>query len=418
MAEPGSPGAVASAPGVRSLLLPVGVTLAIQTLVALAVYSAPVMAPVAALRDFGVSASWIGYYIALVYLGSMLGSVSAGGLVARYGPLRVSQAGLASCLIGLALGASSSSLCVVALGAFFVGLGYGPTTPASSQILMRATPPSLISITFSLKQTGVPLGGAIAGALVPTLILLFGWRWAAVAIGLVCFALAIAIQPTRKRYDIDLNKSAPISMRSAFAPLGLVFRDRRLGEMAIVSFIFGGVQITLVAYLVIFLTESFSMSLVLAGFVMAVSQVASVIGRVLWGVAADRLLSRRVMLGLLGLGMGLSALVTFWANPSWPLPLLFVFAAVFGATAVGWNGVFLAEVARIAPPGQTSQYTGGCMFFTFMGVVVSPPLFSQALSFGGSYAGAYALFGVPALAAGVWMLAVRRDPLPARTALP
>ncbi len=412
MVERGSPGEVASEPAVRSLLFPVGVTLAIQTLVALAVYSAPVMAPVAAPRDFGVSASWIGYYIALVYLGSMLGSVSAGGLVARYGPLRVSQAGLASCLIGLALGASSSSLCVVALGAFFVGLGYGPTTPASSQILMRATPPSLISITFSLKQTGVPLGGAIAGALVPTLILLFGWRWAAVAIGLVCLALAIAIQPTRKRYDVDLNKSAPISMRSAFAPLALVFRDRRLGEMAIVSFIFGGVQITLVAYLVIFLTESFSMSLVLAGFVMAASQVASVIGRVLWGVVADRLLSRRVMLGLLGVGMGLSALATFYANPSWPLPLLFIFAAVFGATAVGWNGVFLAEVARIAPPGHTSQYTGGCMFFTFMGVVVSPPLFSQALSFGGSYAGAYALFGVPALAAGLWMLVVRREPLP------
>jgi MFS family permease len=401
--------------GLRSLAFPIAVTLAIQTLVALAVYSAPVMAPVAGPRDFGVSAAWIGYYIALVYLGSMLGSVAAGGLVARYGPLRVSQLGLASCLIGLALGASSSSLCVVALGAFFVGLGYGPTTPASSQILVRATPPSLIAITFSLKQTGVPLGGAIAGALVPTLILLFGWRWAAVAIGLACFAFALAIQPARKRYDVDLNKAAPISFRSAFAPLGLVFRDRRLGEMAIVSFIFGGVQITLVAYLVIFLTEAFAMTLVLAGLVMAVSQVASVIGRVLWGVVADRLLSRRVMLGLLGVGMGLSALVTIFANPSWPLPLLFIYAAVFGATAVGWNGVFLAEVARIAPSGQTSQYTGGCMFFTFMGVVVSPPLFSQALSLGGSYAGAYALFGVPALAAGLWMLFVRRKPLLAST---
>ena len=118
------------------------------------------------------------------------------------------------------------------------------------------------------------------------------------------------------------------------------------------------------------------------------------------------------MLGLLGIGMGLSALVTIVASPAWPLWLLFVYAAAFGATAVGWNGVFLAEVARIAPPGQTSQYTGGCMFFTFMGVVVSPPLFSQALSFGGSYAGAYALFGVPALAAGMWMLVVRRKPLP------
>jgi MFS family permease len=391
----------------QSLFVPVSLTLAVQTLVALAVYSAPVMAPVAGPRDFGVPASWVGYYIAILYVGSMLGSVAAGGVVARYGPVRMSQAGLVSCHIGLALGASSPSLCVVALGAFFVGLGYGPTTPASSQILMRATPPSLISMTFSIKQTGVPLGGVIAGALVPTMILAFGWQWAAVAIGLACALLAIAIQPMRKRYDTDLNTAAPISVRAAFAPLALVFRDRRLGEMAVVSFVFGGVQVTLVAYLVTFLTESFAMALVLAGFVMAVSQVASVIGRVLWGVIADRAMNRRAMLGLLGVGMGLSAVATLMASPAWPLPLLFLYAAVFGATAVGWNGVFLAEVAHIAPPGQTSRYTGGCMFFTFLGVVVSPPLFSMVLAFGGTYAVAYAFFGVPALLTGVWLLAVR-----------
>ena len=226
-------------------------------------------------------------------------------------------------------------------------------------------------------------------------------------------SLALLIQPVRKRYDYDLNKSAPISVRSAFAPLGLVFRDRRLGEMAVVSFIFGGVQITLVAYLVLFMTEAFAMSLVMAGFVMAISQVASVIGRVLWGYVADRMLSRRVMLGLLGVGMGLSALMTITANPSWPLPLLFFYAALFGATAVGWNGVFLAEVARLAPPGQASQATGGCMFFTFLGVVLSPLLFSQALAFGGRYAVAYAVFGVPALLAGLWLLVTRRAPAPA-----
>jgi MFS family permease len=322
--------------------------------------------------------------------------------------VRVSQAGLVSCLVGLALSASTPSLCVVALGAFFVGLGYGPTTPASSHILVRATPPSLISITFSLKQTGVPLGGAIAGALVPTLILAFGWRWSAVAIGLACALLALAIQPMRRRYDTGLNASAPISLRSAFAPLGFVFRDRRIGEMAIASFVYGGVQVTLVAYLVAFMTESFAMTLVLAGFVMAVSQVASVIGRVLWGYVADRALNRRVMLGLLGLGMGFSALLSLLAGPAWPLPLLFLFAAVFGATAVGWNGVFLAEVARLAPPGQASQATGGCMFFTFLGVVVTPPLFSQALSFGFSYSAAFALFGIPALLVGTWLLAVKR----------
>jgi MFS family permease len=382
------------------------VTLAIQTLVAVAVYSAPVMAPVAA-PDLQLPASAVGWFIAAVYLGSMIGSSSAGGWVARLGPIRVSQIGLASCLAGLAL-AATAYLPLVVLGAFVVGLGYGPTTPASSVILVRASPASRISLTFSIKQTGVPLGGVIAGALVPAMILLLGWRGSALAIGLACLAFAIAIEPLRSRYDHALNPRAPVSLASSFAPVTLVLGNARLREMALTSFVYGGVQITLVTYLVSFLTESFALSLLVAGLVMAVSQIASVAGRIAWGLLADRALSRRTMLGLLGLGMGFSALATLAASPDWPQWLLFAFASVFGAAAVGWNGVFLAQVARLAPAGKVSEATGGCLFFTFLGAVLTPPAFNLVLTMTGNYAAAYAVFGVPALAIGAWLLVARQ----------
>jgi len=271
-------------------------------------------------------------------------------------------------------------------------------------ILVRAAPPALFSLTFSIKQTGVPAGGVLAGAIVPALILAIGWQWGAVAIGLCCFLLAVLIAPVRARYDTGLNRHAPISIAAAFAPVGLVARTPRLRGMAATGLVYGGVQITLVTYLVTFLTDDFALTLVFAGFVMAVSQVASVAGRIVWGALADRVLARRTMLGLLGLGMGASALATLAAAPGWPGWLLFLFASLFGATAVGWNGVFLAEVARIAPQGQVSQATGGCLFFTFLGVVVTPLLFNLVLHLGGGYALAYALLGVPGLAVGAGLL--------------
>jgi MFS family permease len=386
----------------RRVALPLAVTLAVQTLVAFAVYCAPVMAPVAG-PALGFEASAVGYYIAVTYCGSMIGSAAAGGWVARFGPIRVSQAGLALACAGLMLAASAWPPLVV-LGAFVIGLGYGPTTPASSVILVRAAPPAMFSLIFSIKQTGVPAGGALAGALVPALILAFGWQWGAVAIGAACLALAAAIGPVRARYDYGLDSRAPISLRSALAPVGMVLREPGLRQMCITSFVYGGVQITLVTYLVTFLVESFALTLVLAGLVMAVAQGTSVIGRVLWGVLADRVLTRRAMLGLLGIGMGLSALVALAAGPGWPAWLLFLYAAVFGATAVGWNGVFLAEIARIAPPGRTSEATGGCLFFTFLGVVITPLIFNAVLALTGAYASAYAVFAIPALAVGIWML--------------
>ncbi len=385
------------------IALPLAITFAVQALVALAVYGAPVMAPVAA-PALGVQASAVGYYVSAAYFGSMLSSAVSSGWLARFGPIRMSQIGLALCLAGLLLSASAW-MPLVLLGGFVVGLGYGPATPASSVILVRAAPREFFSLVFSIKQTGVPAGGVLAGLLVPLLVLSMGWQWGAVAIGVACLALALAIQPARALYDTELKPDARIALASAFAPVAMVLRVPALRVMCISSFVYGGVQVAMVTYLVSFVIEDFGLSLVAAGAVMAASQVASVVGRIGWGLLADRALGRRVVLGLLGIGMGLSALAALAASPAWPAWLLVAYAAVFGATAVGWNGVFLAEVARIAPEGRTSEATGGCLFFTFLGVVLTPFLFNGVLALTGSYSTSFAVFAVPALWVGVWMLA-------------
>jgi MFS family permease len=364
------------------------------------------MAPAAA-PSLGVSPAAVGYFVTLAYIGSMIGTVTAGGWVARFGPIRVSQVGLVLCGCGLAV-AASGSLAAVLAGALLLGLGYGPATPASSVILVRAAPPGMLALTFSIKQTGVPLGTAIAGAAVPSMVLGLGWQAAALGIGIACALFALLIAPLRGRYDAGRNPGTALSLRSAFAPVLLVLRIRPIAELALTSVVYGGVQITLVAYLVTFLSESFGLSLVLAGMVMAASQLASVAGRIAWGVFADRFSTRRATLGLLGIGMGLTALAGLAAGPHWPLWAMFAFAMALGATAVGWNGVFLAEVARLAPPDRVSDATGGTSFFTFLGVVLTPSLFHAVLDASASYGTTYALVGLPALFAGARLLLAAR----------
>jgi MFS family permease len=62
-----------------------------------------------------------------------------------------------------------------------------------------------------------------------------------------------------------------------------------------------------------------------------------------------------------------------------------VVLALFGASAIGWNGVYLAEVAREAPAGQASVATGGTLAITFLGVVLGPPVFGALSGAAGSY---------------------------------
>src|SRR6478735_11901745 len=154
--------------------IPLAITLAIQAMVAMAMLTLPAMAPRVA-ADVGISAAYIGLYIAVAYAGAMGASLASGTAVARYGPIRVSQISLVLCAAGLAL-CAVPFVPVIALGALLVGIGYGPVTPASSHLLARTTPAHRMSLVFSVKQTGVPLGGALAGAIVPTLQFGFGWQ--------------------------------------------------------------------------------------------------------------------------------------------------------------------------------------------------------------------------------------------------
>ena len=60
--------------------------------------------------------------------------------------------------------------------------------------------------------------------------------------------------------------------------------------------------------------------------------------------------------------------------------------------------------APAGPEGKAGAATGGSLFFTFSGVVFTPPAFNAVLAATGSYPVAYATFALPALAAGGWLL--------------
>src|SRR5690554_2174048 len=102
-------------------------TLTVQSLAAMALLTLPVVAPAVA-QSLGISAAYVGLYIAIVYAGAMGASLMSGALVRRYGAIRASQVALGFCAAGLFLSATSSLLCI-GVGALMVGMGYGPITP-------------------------------------------------------------------------------------------------------------------------------------------------------------------------------------------------------------------------------------------------------------------------------------------------
>lgn len=381
--------------------LPLLATLFIQAMVAMALLTLPVMAPVAA-KALEVSPALVGVYVAITYAGAMFASLTSGTTVSRLGPIRVSQLGLILCAIGLCL-CAVPWLPAIGLGALLIGLGYGPITPASSQILARTTQPSQMALVFSIKQTGVPVGAMMAGAIVPSLMLGIDWQWSLVVVAMACVVSAALSQPLREALDDLRQASLTFQMSTLTTPLRMVLGHRALSTMAACSFMFSMVQMSLTTYLVTYLHDDLGYGMVSAGLLLSVTQMGGIGGRIAWGLVADRWLGAQKTLALLAILMASSALATALLLPTLPLWGIWAILLVFGASAIGWNGVYLAEVARQAPEGKASVATGGTLTFTFLGVVIGPPLFGALSSAFGTYrAGFLALVITSSLCA--WVL--------------
>ena len=350
------------------------VTLAVQIQASLIVFTPPILAPDAQ-QDIGVSAAAVGLVTALIYLASVPSALVSGLLVSRIGAIRVSQLCVLFASTGIILLSTGDPLIIV-IGALVVGIGYGAVTPSSSTVLADQAPKNVRSLIFSIKQSGVPIGGAIAGTLVPFLMYRFGWREAAIITGLIGFFVIVLAQLIQKKIDRPTLRSPELAQSlSLIKPIKFVFADRKLRELAVSSFAFSGMQMSLGSYLVVMLTEQAQLTVAVAGYALSVAMIAGVIGRLFWGGLADYGISPRRVLGFLGFLMGLSASAICFVNSEFSITLVYVLAFFFGASAVGWNGVYIAEVARIAPKGQTGMATGGSLAMTYSGVVLLPTSF-------------------------------------------
>jgi MFS family permease len=378
------------------------ITFAIQVLASLVLHVPPVVAPVAQ-ADLGVPASFVGFVTAAVFATAILGALLSAAPIARHGALRASQASLVLCGAGLAVMASAS-VWLILPAALVIGLGYGAVTPASSVILNDRVPPNLRAFIFSLKQTGVPVGGALAGALIPGLMAVAGWRWAAIVVALACIALALVLEWPRRGLDTRRAEQVTPSGISGLQALRLVMHEPRLRELALASFTYSGMQNCLASFLVVYLHERAGFGVGAAGLALTVAMAAGIAGRLLWGVAADRYVNPRHLLGVLGVAMAAAAFLTAALGPAWPMPGVLAVLLIFGLTAVGWNGVYISEAARIGARMHAGAVTGAAFAFTYAGVVSFPLLFLGVVQGTGSFGLAYAMVGTLALWRGAVLL--------------
>ena len=340
----------------------------------------PTIAPEVA-QALGIEPAWVGYQVSIFFAAAMVGTAYGGTCIARLGPARATQFTLAGCIAGVSLFMLPHAAFVV-LGSLVAGFGTGFINASGAQILVRYTPASRRNLVFSLKQTGMPLGGMVVSLTAPALALGMGWRWAFAPMIGIALAAIVLNQYARPLWDSGRNAAAAAG-GEALGALPLVWRAPALRWLALAGLAFSAVQRMLLTYLVLYLVTDRGYGLVQAGVLLSVTQAAGFVARPVWGWIADRAGGGMRVLMLIGLitTAGSVALIVVEGGT-----LMYLVCAVLGLSSVGWNGLYYAETTRLAGAENAGAVTGGASFFVYAGVLGGPALFAVAYGFLGSYA--------------------------------
>src|SRR6266581_2460158 len=149
----------------KRALIPVASMLGIQVMISISVLSLGVMMPAVA-KDLAIDPKLIGIFTAIIYAVAASMALVAAGPIVRLGSVRVCQLALVMAAIGLACN-SLAFVAATVVAVAFIGAAQGPINPASAHVLAQRVPREWFGMVFSLKQTGVPIGFALAGVIFP-----------------------------------------------------------------------------------------------------------------------------------------------------------------------------------------------------------------------------------------------------------
>ena len=354
------------------------------------------------------------YGLTLGETGVVLGAIGIGmlftllpwGLIAdRVDERWVIATGLTGASALLVVAASTDTFASVAGTLVGVGALGASVNAASGRAIMAWFPSSELGVALGIRQTAIPIGGAVGALLLPVLASAGGTRTAFLFLAGACVTgAAIAAAFVRGG-----GASEP-ELEDVTRPV----RDPRMWLLGSGTGLYLTAQIGITGFVVLFLHEHRHVSTHAAAGLLAAINILAIAARIGSGRISDRLGSRLVPLRAIGVVLAVSTAGVAAATEA-PLGVLVPLFLVAGVLSMSWNGLAYAAAAETAG----AAHTGAALGFqqTLLGVVVAgaPPVVAIVATHSWRLAFVLAAVG-PAL--GVAILRRLRDPAPARSPRP
>lgn len=356
--------------------------------------------------DLHISRAEVGLVATAMAVTAAPSALFGGRASDRVGERRVLiLSGVLGVLAAVAVAASTGfwSLVAACLG---LGLGNGIQNPAGSAAVMRWFPQRQRGLAMGIRQTGVPIGGMLAAGVAPVLALSYGWRSAYLASGVLSLLGVVLIvvayfDPPRK----------PDARAAPLRSLRELTRDTRLLRLALIFGCQVFTQMAATTYFVLFLHESVGASVVTAGALFVVVNVAAMIARIGWGLVSDRQFQgkRRPVLIIIVALTVCSSLAAALLPAHTPLWLVALLSILFGVSAFAWTGVLGTLVIEVVGAESAGSAISLVQVLSTPATLLSPPLFGLLADVSGSYRASWLVLSLIGMVGLVTLRWVRED---------
>ncbi len=313
---------------------------------------------------YGLTLGETGVVLAATGIG-MLFTLLLWGLVAdRIDERWVIATGLTAAAGALAIASTTGSFGAVTGALVATGALGASVNAASGRAIMAWFSASELGLALGVRQTAIPIGGALGAVLLPTLASAGGTHAAFLFLAGSC-----ATGATVAAVFVRGGTGTEPELEDISSPL----RDPHMWLLGLGTGLYLVAQIGITGFVVLFLHDERHVQR--AWIVLAAIYVLATAARIGSGLISDRLGRRLGPLRAIGLGLAV-ATAAVAAATSAPLPLLIPLFVVAGVLSMAWNGLAYAAAAEAAG----SRKTGAALGFqqTLLGVVVAgaPPAFA------------------------------------------
>lgn len=343
--------------------------------------------------DYALDNATLGLVLGLMGLGIALSELPWGMLTDRWGDRPVLLTGLVGTAIALAAMAVFAAptphgvpgLGWLGSGLVVVGLLGGSVNGASGRAVMSWFGDGERGLAMSIRQTAVPMGGAIGALALPMIAHRFGFAVVYVVLSLLCVAAAALSwtwvhepPPSREESQAASHSVAGIVVGKSASPLG----DARIWRIVAGIGVLCAPQFAVISFGTVFLHDVGHLGLTSLTAAMVFVQGGAMVMRVWSGRWTDRRRNRpsylRACSGLSVLLFGALAAAALVAQGRTGMPLslmvlLTILLAVSGVCVSAWHGVAYAELATLAGAARSGTALGMANTFVF-GVCFLTPL--------------------------------------------